>query len=100
MKYFACDSDGDYNFFDTEDEAIKFAKDAIERYRDDAQDGYELWDDVERVCWGVVKQVAKECNRRDKPDMTGMSDEEIEDIESEFGEFEYLVDYQLEDLDG
>lgn len=55
-RYFAYDPDMGFETFATEQEAINFANEVIDDYRDAADEG---WDDlVEQVCWGEVKQVA------------------------------------------
>jgi hypothetical protein len=99
-KYFSYSPGEGENFFDTEAEAIKSANDAIEQCRNDAQDEWWEEDEVLGICWGVVKQSAMECDRLDKPDMTFLTEEEIEEVESEFHGCDYLVDYKLSDVDG
>ncbi|NHR05762.1 hypothetical protein HA052_11180 [Chromobacterium haemolyticum] len=62
LSYFAYDPDTGFEQFNTEAEAMSFAQESIDAYRDAAGDG---WDEgVENVCWGVVhgttQQVAVE----------------------------------------
>ncbi len=99
QKYFSYIPGEGENFFDNEAEAIKFANNAIEQCRNDAQDEWWEEDEVLGIVWGVVKQSAKECDRRYKPDTNGMTEEEIEEVESEFHGFDCLVDYKLADVE-
>lgn len=93
-KYYSYSPAHGMNYFNTEEEAIEFANNAIQWYRNESP---ELgWDEnVDLISWGEVKQAAKEYNRREKPDVSLLSEEEREDIEAEFGDFDCLADYQI-----
>lgn len=81
FKFFAYDPDGGLEFFATEREAIEFANDIIEVYRDESGDG---WDEVVgNVCWGEIKQRAAMCNITPAP---------------EGSDFDFQCDYQLTNI--
>lgn len=80
-RYFAYDPDTGFETFETEQEAINFANDVIDDYRDNAGDG---WDEiVGQVCWGEIKQVALMTDKQPAP---------------KGGDFDYTCDYELGDL--
>lgn len=55
-KYFAYESDFGFETFETDELAREAAEGAIDRYREDADDGWD--DNVANVCWGVIAQQA------------------------------------------
>lgn len=55
--YFSYDSDSGFETHETKEEAEKSASDMIDYYRNNASEGWS--DEVESVCWGVVKQESK-----------------------------------------
>ena len=57
-KFFSYDPDDGFEFHDTEDAAKDRAQAAIDLYREDASEGWA--EEVDRVCWGEVRQQAKE----------------------------------------
>lgn len=58
-KYFAYYSEDGISTFSTKDEAVDYCNRTIERIREDCS-GSEWSDFVEPVCWGEIKQYAKE----------------------------------------
>lgn len=95
-KYYSYSPAHGMNYFNTEEEAIEFANNAIKWYRDASiETGWDA--DVELVSWGIVKQSVKECDCREKPDVSLLSEEERDEVEAEFRGFDCLADYQLED---
>lgn len=66
-KYFAYDSEDGLSTFATKEEAIDFCNRAIERMGGDCS-GSEWSDFVESVCWGEIKQAAKEIDMGDYGD--------------------------------
>lgn len=88
--YFAYCPDSGFETFKTKEEAIKYAQDAIDWFRDEACEG---WDEsVEHVCWGKVIQETKMVNE--------MSTEEAEEklgitLSSDCSGY---CDYKLEDV--
>ncbi len=97
MKWFAYDREnGDYNFFETEPEAIKCAEDTLESYRNDAsQDG---WPETMtgNIGYGEIKmQIGAEIIIDEKKNYTK---EELEDEQWAYGdEFDKIVDFELEE---
>lgn len=63
-KYFAYYSEDGFSTFATKEEAIDFCNRAIEDIREDCS-GSEWSDFVESVCWGELKQYAKEVDMGD-----------------------------------
>ena len=58
MKFFSYDPDDGFEVHETEEEAKMCAQKTIDRYRDDATDGWS--EEVEYVCWGELRQQAVE----------------------------------------
>lgn len=57
-RFFCYDPDNGINFYATEAEAREAAQSVVDTFRDiAADDGWQ--DEVEEVCWGVVRQRAK-----------------------------------------
>jgi hypothetical protein len=63
-KYFAYDSEDGLIIFATKEEAIDYCNRTIEGIREDCS-GSEWSDFVESVCWGELKQYAKEVDMGD-----------------------------------
>ena len=90
-KYFGYDPDSGFETFTTAKEAKEYAQDAIDWYRDHADEG---WDEaVNSVCWGEIKQ------------QTVMTDEKtIKEAEEDLGLIldtaicSGYADYGLEDM--
>lgn len=100
-KFFAYLGDGDYEFFATEAQAVAACETAIDSGL--CRESGEWSDEVERVCWGIVKQRAEETNRRERC--------KVEDCEERFGgsapcdgghhgDFDIEVEYVLRDVEG
>lgn len=80
LKFFGYDPDNGFELFETAEQAINYANDAIDYYRGESCDG---WDEqVEQVCWGELKQETVMIDK--KPD--------------ESGKFKFTCDFKLEDI--
>ena len=62
VGYFAFDNDGGFTNHDTAERAQKEAHDAIEYFRETADEGWS--DETDSVCWGVILQEAKQTDAR------------------------------------
>ncbi len=97
IKWFAYDREnGDYEFFETEAEAIKWAESTLESYRTDAsQDG---WPEqmTGMISYGEIKmQVGAEIIIDEKKNYTK---EELEEEQWAYGdEFDKIVNFELEE---
>lgn len=101
LRFFAYLGDCNCEFHATEAEAIKACEAAIDSWM--CRESGEWSDEVERVCWGVVKQRADETNRRERC--------KVENCEERFGGsapcdgghhggFDIEVEYALRDVEG
>ena len=92
MKYFAFDQyNGDYEFYDTEEEAKKAAEGFLQYYADDASiDGWPE-DLTDSIGYGKVISTTRAEVTADRKDFT---DEEWED-EGYSLDFNKIVDYEL-----
>lgn len=89
-KYFAYCPDSGFETFKTEEEAIKYAQDAVDWFRDGASEG---WDEsVAQVCWGKILQEAKIVDEMS----TKEAEEKLGIIIS--ADCSGYCDYKLEDL--
>lgn len=91
MKYFAYCGDMGFETFETKEEAMKFAKESIEGFKEDAFD-YGWNDEVSNTCWGEIKQETAQCNIMSK------SDAKKEGIIIS-DDADYFCDYELIDCD-
>jgi hypothetical protein len=89
-KYFS-HVDGMFEFHETKEDAIVRCKEELESFRDNAEDGWP--DEVNYVCWGEIKQRAKECNIIYRCEDTNCDG----DCGLSHRNFDYECDYELED---
>lgn len=95
--YFSYDPKGDrFCFHATADKARQHAESGIRGYLNDR------WaEEVTQVCWGRVVESAQECDRQEKPsgtELDAMNEDEREWIETLFGDYDYLVNYRLREI--
>ncbi len=53
-KFFGYCPDGGFETFETKKEAIEYAQESIDHFRDEACEGWS--EEVSGVCWGEIKQ--------------------------------------------
>lgn len=86
FKYFGYDPECGFETFETAEQAKQYADDAIACYRGEACDGWS--EEVDRVCWGELRQHSVMCNYRP-----------IDPKNPAEKEFSFVCDYQLKDID-
>lgn len=79
-KWFHMEPDG-FDFHDSAEEAKAKAEESLQYFADEAaSDGWS--DEVERICWGEVKEVVTEVSRKKAP---------------KGSKFDVIIDYKLRD---
>jgi hypothetical protein len=64
--FFSYDPNDGFDTHETADQAMAAAEKALDRYRNEAPDGWD--EDVTGVCWGEIKQITVETERRPRTD--------------------------------
>ena len=97
MKQFAAYDGDTHEMFATEAEAIAFCEGALERYRDEASDGWP--EETERIYYSEIKGRVVEVSRRERcPDET--CDGECGDDVHHNPQWDCEVDYALKAVGG
>jgi hypothetical protein len=84
-KYFSYDPYDGFELYDTEDEAKAATQRVLDIEREEAREGWS--EDVDKICWGEVRQHVVETMRRPRTD--------ADHVDSEFYT---IVDYGLVDV--
>jgi hypothetical protein len=96
-NYFAVDFDNSTHFFETENEARKFAADALEEAQDISGD--TGWPDgTTDICYGKLIGVVVETKRVDRPDTL---DENREDAEGNYwasDDWSHMLWHELQEV--
>lgn len=92
MMWFACDYyEGEYEIFNTEEEARKWCKETIEEIL--SQGGWREESEMNSICYGEIKDFAKMKNKKTKEEW--LKENPGEDWFS--SEWDYVCDYVLEE---
>ena len=83
MKYFSYSPNLGFELHETAEKARKYAQEDLDWMRHDAGDGWS--EEVEHLCWGEVNQMA-------------MQQEPIPVAEDDDQDFDFYIDYKLEDV--